>query len=88
MPDGYLGPVSEAADHDKVWVEYGGRWYPGVLETWDRRDGVLRCWVSYAVPVNGWPGGWYADVLADAGHDPNGEGIAWDARVASSRPGS
>lgn len=73
---------------DRVWVEERGRWYPGVLETWDTRDRVLRAWVSYAVPINGWPGGWYKvqDVLSvPEDEDPNDEGKSWITRVEGAR---
>lgn len=73
---------------DRVWVEDRGCWYPGVLETWNTRDGALRAWVSYAVPINGWPGGWYKvqDVLiVPEDEDPNDEGKSWIARVEAAR---
>ncbi|MFC5179425.1 hypothetical protein [Nocardioides taihuensis] len=75
--------MREVADQDKVWVRYKDRWYPGVLETWNREKGALRCWVSYAVPINGWPGGWYqfGEVLHDLDGDPNDEAQGWVARV-------
>jgi len=41
-------------------------------------------WVSCAVPVNGWPGGWH-EALVDEGDDPNGEGLTWDSRVAAAQ---
>lgn len=73
---------------DCVWVAERGRWYPGVLETWNTRDGVLRAWVSYSVPINGWPGGWYQvqDVLSvPEEEDPNDEGKSWMTRVEGAR---
>ncbi len=54
----------------QVWINYKDRWYPGILETWNRRNGALRYWITYAVPVNGWPGGWYEAALSDESDDP------------------
>lgn len=71
---------------DRVWIQYKDRWYPGILETWNRREGVLRYWVTYAVPVNGWPGGWYETVLGDDGDDPNSQGQDWTTRVQAAIP--
>lgn len=77
----------DAPATDRVWIKHKDRWYPGVVETWNRRDGVLRCWVTYAVPVNGWPGGWYESPLGDEGEDPNDEGQGWETRVDAARDG-
>jgi hypothetical protein len=68
----------------RVWVQYRERWYPGTLTSWNTRDGVLRGWVTYAVPVNGWPGGWYAmdEVEADDGHARNDDGLTWHDLVS------
>lgn len=82
--------MKEVPAADRVWVEERGRWYPGVLETWNTRHGVLRSWVSYAVPVNGWPGGWYEvqNLLSvPEGEDPNDEGKSWLVRVDAARSG-
>lgn len=82
----YRLPMDETPASDRVWVEERQRWYPAVLETWNTRNGVQRYWVSYAVPVNGWPGGWYERVLALAeDEDPNGEGKTWLTRVEDAR---
>ena len=77
--------MTDVPDHDKVWIKYKDRWYPGILETWNRRNGSLRMWITYAVPVNGWPGGWYDSVLSDEGDDPNDEDRGWTVRVAAAR---
>jgi len=80
--------MNETPISDRVWVEERGRWYPSILETWNTRDGVLRFWVSYAVPVNGWHGGWYDNVLTvDEDEDPNEEGQTWSMRVRAAREG-
>jgi hypothetical protein len=81
----YCRSVTGTPGQDRVWIQYKNRWYPGVVETWNthNRDGVLRCWVTYAVPVNGWPGGWYESVLGDVGDDPNDEGRDWMDRVSA-----
>lgn len=77
----YREAVIDTPIADRVWIQYKDRWYPGALETWIHHDGVLRCWVSYAVPVNGWPGGWYTSPLGDEGDDPNDEDQDWLTRV-------
>ncbi|WP_154402274.1 hypothetical protein [Ornithinimicrobium cavernae] len=80
--------MDETPAADRVWVKERDRWYPGILETWNTRNGVRRFWVSYAVPVNGWPGGWYEQMLAlGEGEDPNGEGKTWLATVEAARLG-
>ena len=75
----YSPTVSEGATELRVWIQYKERWYPGLLETWNERDGTLRGWVSYAAPVNGWEGGWYAmtEVRSDDGDSPNNDGRTW-----------
>ena len=73
--------INDTPAADRVRIEYKARWYPGVIGTWDRLDGSLRCWVTYPVPVNGWPGGWYWSPLGDDGDEPNGEDRDWLARV-------
>jgi hypothetical protein len=72
--------VGECQDEMKVWISYRDRWYPGILDTWNTRDGVFRGWVTYSVPVNGWPGGWYdmSAIRTDDGSAGNDDGRTWD----------
>ena len=85
-PAAYRQSMSETPVSDRVWVEERGRWYPGILETWNTRDRTLRFWVSYAVPVNGWHGGWYEHLLSvEEDEDPNGEDRSWLMRVDAAR---
>jgi len=71
--------VPEGSAEIRVWIMYKDRRYPGLLETWNERGGVLRGWVSYALPVNGYAGGWYAmaDIRTDEGDFPNEDGCSW-----------
>lgn len=80
--------MTDVSATDRVWVEDRGRWYPGVLETWNTRDRVIRAWVSYAVPINGWAGGWYEVqelLIVPEDEDPNDEGKSWITRVEGAR---